>query len=182
MSKSCLFEEKKIPKKHLTDKLDHNTDVEASTIIKIINFIKPSVTDKKNYNNIAYQVLFLLMANRVIRSAGCPKPTAKLTPLVSPCILHALLIYNTSLYNVICFSSANRRIKIHDYHANIIQSAVTALENKDAVFSSFFNIELLIAVLSSSYELVFANRIHLLPGLKAVRFYGTRKLNQHKPK
>jgi hypothetical protein len=172
---------KKISKKHLTDKLANITDVEASTIIKIINFIKPFVPGKENYNNIAYQIPFLLMANQVIRSAGYSKQAAKLTPLVSPCSLHALLIDTTSLYSMFCSSSANRRMEVYDYHANAIQPAATALENKDAVFSSFFNIERLIAV-SSSHGLVFANRMHILPGLKAVRLYGTRKLNRRKPK
>ncbi|KAG2205158.1 hypothetical protein INT46_003467 [Mucor plumbeus] len=42
---------------------------------------------------------------------------------------------------------------------------------------SFFNIKRLIAV-SSSHGLIFTNRIHILPGLKAVWLYGTLNLNQ----
>ncbi|KAG2200794.1 hypothetical protein INT46_011319 [Mucor plumbeus] len=70
-------------------------------------------------------------------------------------------------------------MEVLNYHAIVIQSATAALENKYAVFSSFFNIESLIAG-SSSHGLVFANRRHVLPGLKAVWLYGTRKLNQLK--
>jgi hypothetical protein len=168
-------------KKHLTDKLANITDVKTSTIIKIINFIKPFVLDKENYSNIAYQIPFLLTANRVIRSAGYPKQAAKLTPLVSPCSLHALLIDTISLYSMFCSSSANIIMEVYDCHANVIQPAATALENKDVGFSSFFNIKRLIVV-SSSHSLVFANRMHILPGLKAVRLYSARKLNQHRPK
>ena len=72
-------------------------------------------------------------------------------------------------------------MEVCDYHVNVIQPAATALENKDVGFSSFFNIKRLIVV-SSSHSLVFANRMHILPGLKAVRLYSARKLNQDWPK
>ncbi|KAG2232169.1 hypothetical protein BDF21DRAFT_459113 [Thamnidium elegans] len=50
--------------------------------------------------------------------------------------------------------------------------SIIALANKDTVFSNFLNIRLLNEK-ASDYGLVFSNQIHILPGLKTVRIYGT---------
>jgi hypothetical protein len=97
------LKKRKYKKKKSNQQAGNNTDVEASTIIKVINFTIPFVPDKENYNNVAHQIPFLLTANRVIRSAGYPKQVSMLTPLASSCYIHILLIDTVPLVCIVCF-------------------------------------------------------------------------------
>ena len=59
--KSLLFGDKQISKKYSAGKLPNITDIEATTAIKIVNFVKPYVPDRKNYKNFAHQIPFVLV-------------------------------------------------------------------------------------------------------------------------
>lgn len=170
--RSLLFDDKQISQKHLSSKLPGITDIEATTMIKIVNFVKPYIPNRQNYHMFAHQIPFVLMANQVLRSIGRAKQAIKLTPLTRPGNLHSLFVDTTTLYDLFCSSSATKRMEIRDYQGQVIKSASTALDSKDAVFSSFFNIDRL-KLVSSSYGLQFGNCIHVLPGLKCTRIYGT---------
>ncbi|KAI8643844.1 hypothetical protein BD408DRAFT_414298 [Parasitella parasitica] len=60
---------------------------------------------------------------------------------------------------------------LRDFQGNYVKHKDTNAK-KDAVFSNFFNIEKLKSV-TSSYGMEFINRIHILPGSKTVRLYGS---------
>jgi hypothetical protein len=49
-------------------KLKNLDNKEFETIIKIMNFVKPYMPDKDNYQYFQYQLPFALMANQVLRS------------------------------------------------------------------------------------------------------------------
>ena len=161
-------------------KLKNLDDKEYETIIKIVDFVKPYIPDKDNYHLFQYQVPFVLMANQVLRSIGYDGQVVKLMPIIKPTALHSFLVDTTTLYALFCSKQCRQRMFVLDFKGNRIKQG-SALANKDAVFSAFFNIDQLKKI-SSSYGLEFANRIHILPGLKTIRIYGTVDYIQQRQK
>lgn len=149
------------------------TQREVDAMIKILNFLKPYIPSKVNYSSFQYQLPFDLMANRVLKAIGYEGQTVKFVPIINPSTLHAFLIDTTTLYSLFCSKKAQDRMYIQDFEGNTIKS-ITTLANKDAFFSSFFDIHLL-KEKAADYGLVFSNKIHILPRLKTVRVYGTCK-------
>lgn len=173
IAKSALFSDQVITRARLWEMDSDFTQREVDAMIKILNFLKPYIPSKVNYSSFPYQLPFVLMANQVLKAIGYEGQTVKFVPIINPSTLHAFLIDTTTLYSLFCSKKAQDRMYIQDFKGNTIKS-ITALANKDAVFSSFFDIHLL-KEKAADYGLVFSNRIHILPGLKTVRVYGTCK-------
>ncbi|KAL7325933.1 hypothetical protein PS15p_208349 [Mucor circinelloides] len=170
LTRSALFLKDDIPRPYIEKKLNSASEQEIDTVIRIVQFVKPYIPAKANYRSFAFQLPFLLMANQVLRSIGRESQVVKITPIISPTSLKALLIDTTTLFSLFWSKNVADKMRIYDFSGHLIKSG-TALAHKDAVFSSFFDIERLKSV-TKSYGLEFANRIHVLPGLKAVRLYG----------
>jgi hypothetical protein len=104
----------------------------------------------------------------------------KLMPIIQPTALYSFLIDTMTLYALFCSTQCRQKMLDLDFKANRVNQGL-ALDNKDAVFSVFFSIDQLKKT-TSSYGLEFANRIHILAGLKAIRIYGTLDYTQQRRK
>ncbi|KAL9536437.1 hypothetical protein MBANPS3_012650, partial [Mucor bainieri] len=180
VSRSALFREEDVSKSFVEKKLKHATDAETEVIMKLVRFIKPYIPSKTHYRSFAFQLPFLLMANQVLRSIGRESQVVKIMPIISPTSLKALVIDTATLFALFCSNNATRKMYLQDYSGHVIQ-AKGALYHKDAVFSSFFDIERLQSI-AKSYGMQFSNRMHILPGLKTVRIYGTVSTMRTKPR
>ncbi|CEG77272.1 hypothetical protein RMATCC62417_12056 [Rhizopus microsporus] len=133
----------------------------------IANFLMPYLPATTDSHSVAQQLpFFFLMANSLFQRTGYIKFIEKLVPMTSPTRLLALQINVPQICSL--FSSS---MNIHDLNGDVITSRQIATESKDAVFSSFFDIDK-INSLCASYGLKFAHNIHALPGLKTVRING----------
>ncbi|EPB84963.1 hypothetical protein HMPREF1544_08241 [Mucor circinelloides 1006PhL] len=167
---SALFLKDSISRPYIEKKLENVSEQEIDTVIRIVQFAKPYIPAKANYRSFAFQLPFLLMANQVLRSIGRESQVVKIAPIISPTFLKALLIDTTTLFFLFCSKHVVEKMHIYDFNGHHTKSGA-ALAHKDAVLGSFFDIERLKSV-TKSYGLEFANRIYVLPGLKAVRLYG----------
>ncbi|CEP07218.1 hypothetical protein [Parasitella parasitica] len=113
------------------------------------------------------------MANRVLTAIGYQGQTVQLAPIVKPTKLHALRLDAPKLFAVFCSKKAAKKLYINDFEGKPIQSNSSATSNKDYVFGSFFDIGRLYEV-TAGYGLDFSQNLHVLPGLKVTRIYGTR--------
>jgi hypothetical protein len=114
--KSLLFGDKQISKKYLASKLPNITDIEATTAIKIVNFVKPYIPDK----NFAHQIPFVLVTNKILKSIGHGKQAVKLLSIVNSSNLYSLFNNIATLCTLFCSSTVNKRMKICDYRNNAI--------------------------------------------------------------
>ncbi|KAI8645614.1 hypothetical protein BD408DRAFT_411738 [Parasitella parasitica] len=162
-----MYLEKESVNAYLQDQDERITTQESATIIKITSFIRPFIPSSETYHLLSCQLKFILMANQVLRSIGYEGQVAKFIPLVRPTTLHALLIDTTTLYALFCSSKLSKRMYLRDFQGNYVKHK-DANAKKDAVFNSFFNIEKL-----KAYGMEFLNIIHIIPGSKTVRLYGS---------
>ncbi|KAI7893825.1 uncharacterized protein EV154DRAFT_416189 [Mucor mucedo] len=92
--------------------------------------------------------------------------------------LNALKIDAPSLFSLFSSSKRYKNLDIYGFDDQVLVSRQIATENKDAVFSSFFDLSA-IRKFSSSYGLDFAHYMVLLPGSKTIRLIGN--LIKHTP-
>ncbi|CEP14877.1 hypothetical protein [Parasitella parasitica] len=118
----ALFEDKDITVEYLADKMSDINDKETNAILKNITFVKPYMASRDTYHQFSQQVLFLFMTNQVLHSLGYLYRVVKFTPVIKPTSLHAL------------------KMVIYDFEGNIIRAA-SVTSQKDAIFSSFFDID-----------------------------------------
>ncbi|CEP12036.1 hypothetical protein, partial, partial [Parasitella parasitica] len=153
-ARSALFGTDSIMKASLLAmKLKDISVQEAEVIVNILGFIKPYVPPGSKYDIMSYHLPFVLMANRVLAAIGYQGQTVQLAPTVKPTKLHALRLDTPTL--------------------KAIQSNSSATSNKDCVYGSFFDIGRLYEV-TAGYGLDFSQNLHVLPGLKVAKIYGTR--------
>ncbi|ORE06894.1 hypothetical protein BCV72DRAFT_327777, partial [Rhizopus microsporus var. microsporus] len=155
-----------ITERHLKNVLPDIQPNELQACVMIANFLMPYLPTATDSHSVAQQLPFFLMANDLFQCTGYTKFIEKLVPMTSPTRLLALQINAPQIYSL--FSSS---MDIHDFNGDVITSRQIATESKDAVFSSFFDIDK-INSLCASYGLKFAHNIHALPGLKTVRING----------
>lgn len=168
-----------ITEANIRDLLSDVTDVEIRTCLLICNRIMPYVPSKENWFTLAYQLPFILMANSILRISGYSKFSINISPLTMPSKLNALFIDAPSLFSLFCsrkIKNTDVRLDIYDFSNQKIVSKEVATENKDAVFSSFFDIER-IKTEAKSYGQYFAHSMTFLPGLKTVRVSGILRNN-----
>ena len=180
ITRAALFEEKTICKAYFVGKLSNISDKEVEVILKIIKFVKPYMASRATYHVFSHQIHFLLMVNQVLRSVGYHGQVVKLSPIIRPTNLHALWIDATTLHSLFCARKLEHKMVLHDFEGNVIRAA-SVTSQKDAVFSSFFDIDRL-KTICAGYGLQFAYRMHVLPGLQCVRILGTRNYQKHKQK
>ncbi|CEI97793.1 hypothetical protein RMCBS344292_11918 [Rhizopus microsporus] len=145
---------------------------EAYPCLLILNALKPYIPEKKERFTIAHQLPFCILANDTLLYAGYRKFYRKLCPQPSASSLHALRIDGPSLYQIL--TRLPCALAIFNYDNYLIESVEEARQNKDAVFSSFFDMNA-ITTASKSNGLEFAQNITLLPGIKTARLLGTKE-------
>ncbi|CEP16692.1 hypothetical protein [Parasitella parasitica] len=126
---------------------------------------------KETYKLFPYQLEFILMSNQVLRSIHYEGQVAKFIPMVKPTTSQALLIDSTTLYALFCSSKLSKRMYLQDFKGNHIKHK-TANVLKYVVYGSFFSIDRLKDVIAS-YGMGLADRMHICPGSKTVRLYGS---------
>ncbi|CAO3635029.1 unnamed protein product [Mucor fragilis] len=153
------------------------TDVEMESCLLICNMIMPYVPAKNNWFSLPYQLPFVLMANELLRLTGYNKFTVSISPLTMPGKLNCLPVDAPMLFSLFCSPKIPRdvmRLDIFDFQGRKIVSKEDALSNKDATFSSFFDIQKLQAM-SNCYVLIFAQSVVIYPGAKTVSLHGFMK-------
>ena len=91
-----------------------------------------------------HQLLFILMANKVLRSSGYNKVAISVCPLTMLGRLNALAIDAPSPLSLFCFPKLKKditKLDIYDFGDRKIISKEVATEDKNAIFGSFFNIQ-----------------------------------------
>ncbi|CEP07137.1 hypothetical protein [Parasitella parasitica] len=141
---------------------------------------EPYMASRDTYHQFSQQVPFLFMTNQVLYSLGYLNRVVKFTPVIKPTSLHALWVDPTTLYSLFCAQKLERKMVLYNFEGNIIRAA-SVTSQKDAIFSSFFDIDRLKTVCAGS-GLQFAHRIHILPGLQCVRILGFKDYQQPKNK
>ncbi|CEP14460.1 hypothetical protein [Parasitella parasitica] len=114
-------------------------DKETNAILKIITFVKPYMASRDTYHQFSQQVPFLFMTNQVLHSLGYLNRVVKFTPVIKPTSLHALWVDPTTLYSLFCAQKLERKMVLYNFEGNIIRVASITCQ-KDAIFSSFFDI------------------------------------------
>ena len=116
-----------------------------------------------------YNIPFFLMANTIFRAIGQTKRIASLCPLTSPSQLNALHLDAPSLFSLFCGTNAKTNpLNVHDFDGNVITTRQLATEQKDAMFSSFFDLKKLLAI-CNKWKHAFGHYMVILPGAKTVR-------------
>ncbi|ORE09146.1 hypothetical protein BCV72DRAFT_193715, partial [Rhizopus microsporus var. microsporus] len=110
---------------------------EAYPCLLILNALKPYIPKKKERFIIAHQLPFCILANDTLLYAGYRKFYRKLCPQPSASSLHALRIDGPSLYQIL--TRLPCALAIFNYDNYLIESVEEARQNKDAVFSSLFD-------------------------------------------
>ncbi|KAG1124605.1 hypothetical protein G6F42_009473 [Rhizopus arrhizus] len=180
VARSALFHNDVISQAYIEKKLEQATEKEIDVISRIVVFVKPYIPPKVNYRSFAFQLPFVLMANQVLRSIGRESQVVKITPIVSPTSLKALVIDTATLFSLFCSKHPTSKMYLQDYSGRLIQ-AKSALYHKDAVLGSFFDMQKLHS-LAKDYGMEFNHRMHILPGLKTVRISGIVSIMRTKPK
>jgi hypothetical protein len=125
---------------------------------------------------------FILIANTIFRATGHTKFVTKLCSLTMSGSLNTLKLDAPTLFTLFCNRNNNAKaLNIFDFNNTLISSKEIATQNKDAVFSSFFDLQK-IQQTYLQYGLKFAHNISLLPGLKAVRLLGASIKNNNNDK
>ncbi|ORE07353.1 hypothetical protein BCV72DRAFT_109091 [Rhizopus microsporus var. microsporus] len=106
---------------------------EAYPCLLILNALKSYIPKKKERLIIAHQLPLCILANDTLLYAGY----RKLCPQPSVSTLHVLRIDEPSLYQIL--TRLPCALAIFSYDNYLIESVEEARQNKDAVFSSFFD-------------------------------------------
>ncbi|KAI8376874.1 hypothetical protein BD560DRAFT_488510, partial [Blakeslea trispora] len=126
----------------------------------------------KNYFHIGYQLPFVILANDLLRCDGYAKFCCKICPM--PIATQKSFRLDThSLFKTFCEHGDNK-MTLSGYDNRVIRGPLKYINHKDAVFNAFFKIDR-IQQLCRRRKLVFAHRLHLLPGGKYVRILGIKE-------
>ncbi|CEI87085.1 hypothetical protein RMCBS344292_01505 [Rhizopus microsporus] len=136
---------------------------EAYPCLLILNALKPYISKKEERFIIAHQLPFCILANDTLLYAGYKKLYRKLCPQPSASTLHALRVDGPSLYQIL--TRLPCALAIFNYDNYLIESIEEARQNKDAVFSSLFDMNAITTTCKSN-GIKFAQNISLLPGTK----------------
>ncbi|KAI9269624.1 hypothetical protein EDC94DRAFT_375473 [Helicostylum pulchrum] len=115
------------------------------------------------------------MANQVFNHAGYSKKALKICPITSPGHLNALPMDASAIYSLFCGNNTGdgvKKLEIYGFDGRVILSRQLANEQKDAVFSSFFDLPE-ITNTACYFNQKFNHVITFLPGLKTARVSGT---------
>ncbi|KAI9485890.1 MAG: hypothetical protein EXX96DRAFT_546921 [Benjaminiella poitrasii] len=140
----------------------------------ICNLIMPYVPQKKSWSLMPYQIPFVLMVNELLRITGYSKFSIKVSPLTMSGHLNALRMDAPAFFSLFCSAKDSRNLNVYDFEGNVIVSRQIATRNKDAIFSSFFNLAKIQGI-AADHGLEFIYNMYLLPGLKTVRILGNLK-------
>ncbi|KAK9718279.1 hypothetical protein K7432_005625 [Basidiobolus ranarum] len=136
---------------------------EAKVVLLILNTIYPYIPKKGKRYLFSYQLPFLLMANQLFRTTNYHKYKVKLCPLTKPGSLRSIRLDSACLYSLFSSESVTfKRLVLYDNEHKQITSKDKALQQKNAVFGSFFSLKKLFDV-CYEYGLAFDHSIVLLP-------------------
>jgi hypothetical protein len=176
--KSMLFKfpGQRITKEALKESIYDATESEVSVLLLIMNCLSPYIPSKETSFSLIHQLPFALLANDLLRCAGYPSLTRDICPLSTASMAHSLRLDAASLYSIMCVGKP--KVSIFDSDGYVISSKPQAIEVKDFVFSSFFDIEV-ITRCCNNHKLNFAHNITLLPGLQEAIILGTKKIRRN---
>jgi hypothetical protein len=145
------------------------TENECRVVADLANLLRPFIpkrrlrSDGKGYQDplahVALQAPIVLIANSVLRAAGYPQFTRRITPQTSSASLHGLQLGAVGLYETFC-SKAGRQFDVQDASKNPLTNYLTlqsSTENKKAIFESFFDMRKVEKV-CSDHGLTFRDR------------------------
>ncbi|KAK4511191.1 uncharacterized protein ATC70_012405 [Mucor velutinosus] len=132
------------------------TEEENRVCMLLGKLLLPYLPTRDHYSYIGFQLPFLLLANDIFCSVGYHKFAVDLCPTSSCGSLHAMRVDAASLY-ALCTR----------------ENVGIAIQYKDAVFNSFFDIRA-ITQACKSFGLTFVHNLTILPGLTSVRILGTK--------
>ncbi|KAK4510172.1 Up in starvation [Mucor velutinosus] len=147
------------------------TEEENRVCMLLGNLLLPYIPTRDHYSYIGFQLPFLLLANDIFCSVGYHKFAVDLCPISSCGSLHAMRVDAASLY-ALC-TRGDDQMDIFDFQGFVIENVGIAIQYKDAVFNSFFDIRA-ITQACKSFGLTFAHNLTILPGLTSVRILGTK--------
>ncbi|CEP09120.1 hypothetical protein [Parasitella parasitica] len=148
LAKASLFEQGEISSAFLVNKMASITPNEATTVIK-----------------------------RILSACGYSAQVVRLKPIIASTNSHALSIDAATILSLFGSTTAPAKMTMRDFEGDKITPETAATFNKDAVFSSFFDMEK-IKITTATYGLSFANKPSVLTGMKCVRLYDTRFFRQ----
>ncbi|GAA5803914.1 hypothetical protein HPULCUR_009399 [Helicostylum pulchrum] len=161
------YDGKSISTKQIQDVSNDINEKEINVCKLIVDLIQPY--------SIAFQIPFVLMANQVFNHAGYSKKALKICPITSPGHLNALPMDASAIYSLFCGNNTEdgvKKLEIYGFDGKVILSRQLANEQKDVVFSSFFDLPE-ITNTAYSFNQKFNHVITFLPGLKTARVSGT---------
>lgn len=155
------------------------TPLEVSICLLIVVNLKKFIPEKKKYNVIAYQLYFCIFANDLLKYAGYSKFTRNLCPSSSVSGIKALHLDAPSLYQVLTRKLSNHEepteLILYGFNAEPITSMEVARHNKDAIFCSIFDMDVVHETCKLN-GLEFKQQVVLLQGMKTARILGVKKV------
>ncbi len=151
------------------------SDNEKKVCLLIYNAIALYMPPKIKTLEFAYQIPFFLMTNQVMNVTGYSNFITQLCPLTKPCNLNSLRLGASALFSIFCSKGREEnQVDIFNHYNVPTTSTAQTVEEKDAVFGSFFDLAK-IHKIADSYHQNFGCNIIFLPGIKTVRLLGILK-------
>lgn len=161
-----------VHERHIRLALPNITEREMNVCARICRLLGPYIPPAENRYLFQFQIPFVLMANQVLRACGYNKFTVAVCPLVRTGKIHALSVDAPLLFDLFCARDLKLQgVDIYDFDGRVITTRQIADQQKDAVFSSFFDLWS-INEICRKYNQTFGHYITLLPGIKIARLTG----------
>ncbi|RCH82983.1 hypothetical protein CU098_006842, partial [Rhizopus stolonifer] len=149
-----------VPKHDGEDEFPDATPQKVSVCLLITDNLKRPILVKTKYHILAYKLYFGIFANGFFKYTGYSKFT--------------LLNQKLKGYQEQDEDNLSTELIAYVYNRESISSIKAALQNKDTIFNSMFNMTV-VHKICKSYDLGSAHQISVLPGIKSVRILGVKK-------
>ncbi|KAI9251110.1 hypothetical protein EDC94DRAFT_697763 [Helicostylum pulchrum] len=95
------------------------TKEEIRVLSSIANLLMPYIPTKQTWYTTAYQILFILMSNDIMRDTGYQKSCVAVSPLSKPNSLHCFKIDAPTLFSSFCDSNLEQPMDIYGCNAHV---------------------------------------------------------------
>ncbi|KAI9267571.1 hypothetical protein EDC94DRAFT_557603 [Helicostylum pulchrum] len=173
VSKHLLFSsEERITEQLVKTELGGASEEEVAVVMLLTQTLQQYMSKKSERYVISHQLPFCILVNDILNATGYTKFTRKLFPKPTLASLQSLELNATSLYQML--TAKPDLLILADFDNKTINSIDYARTNKDATFCAIFGLDA-VTKICKSYNLEFAQRITIHPGMKTVRLLGSKK-------
>ncbi|GAA5798065.1 hypothetical protein HPULCUR_003464 [Helicostylum pulchrum] len=173
VSKHLLFSsEERITEQLVKTELGGASEEEVAVVMLLTQTLQQYMSKKSERYVILHQLPFCILVNDILNATGYTKFTRKLFLKPTLASLQSLELNATSLYQML--TAKPDLLILADFDNKTIDSIDYARSNKDATFCAIFGLDA-VTKICKSYNLEFAQRITIHPGMKTVRLLGSKK-------